>query len=98
MNGTSKVIEKMKAEFNQYQTETMKLSKEDIFDKAYEISTKLDIVGFFESNRQLTTKQIEILFSVQNTLDFLYDCWLILDVSKADDIIECLWIACSLIS
>lgn len=87
------ITQKIHTDFEQFRAEMLKCSKEQIFNNSYEISSKEDITGFIE-REHITPAQRKILLSQENILNFLYDGWSDMDVSKSDDISECLSLVC----
>lgn len=75
-------------QFEDFAIETCKLSKEDIFDKAYEINVKTQIKDFFDMN-ELLDEDYEILEKANredkgHLLDDLYSFYLNREFAKVD--------------
>ncbi len=87
------LIKKLEREYNQFRNHVLGLSKEQIFDRACEITAKEDIKGYIESE-ELSPNKINQLLSYTNPLDALYMLWLKQDTTKSDEMDNLLWYMC----
>ena len=66
---------KANKEFDDLELELLGESKEEIIDRASEITDKTYILSFFESGMLLNAEQIMELLKLDNTLDACYEAW-----------------------
>ena len=82
---THLLYEKVKAEYDNYISDLLQLSKEEIVENAYDIAIKKDILFAFESVG-FEESQLDDLLSCENTLSELYDNWNSTDYSNMQNI------------
>ena len=89
----SKVVQKMKKEYNDYVDKISILSPKEIIDKSYETVYKYEILEMFECDEcgiflDPVDEQMpyEELLAMDNPLEFLYSEWLKWDGSVLDEL------------
>jgi len=69
--------ERIQKEFEEFRTETLKLSKEEIFESGYEISLKTYLTYHLQNSELLDDETAEKLNQITgNILDELIDCYI----------------------
>ncbi|MFR5875280.1 MAG: DUF3848 domain-containing protein [Eubacterium sp.] len=81
-----KLIDKVQSELADFSEETLKKSKNDIYDKANEIATKIVIADCL-SKLDYSPSAARAMLKSSNLLNDIYDEWLEKDYSHIDDII-----------
>ncbi|MFI3170337.1 MAG: DUF3848 domain-containing protein [Faecalibacterium sp.] len=79
-----KLVQKLNVELDAFKRSVLECTKLELFDKSYEISKKIDIVGLFEY-QEFSDVVIDEVLAKENSLDFLFQCFLQSDISLTQE-------------
>lgn len=85
-----KLISKIQAEYENFTAALAKKTPVEVFESAYEITYKKEILMLFESEEGFLEEYYPALLEMEYPLDFLYNSWLKADVSVIDDLKDAL--------
>ena len=74
-----KLYQKLENELKDFKTKMKENGVDYAIDRAYELTTKQEIIDSIEFDHDLSKTQIKALLSRENILDELYDDWLSFD-------------------
>ena len=78
------VYDKMSNEFESFTEKLKKMTPMQVFDKAYEITMKQDILSLFDYEITLSKNDLKILLGLSYPLDAVFQEWLDNDYSHMD--------------
>ena len=81
-----KLYQKLENELKDFKTKMKENGVDYAIDRAYELTTKQEIIDSIEFDHDLSKKQIKALLSRENILDELYDDWLSFDGNMRENI------------
>ena len=81
-----KLYQKLKNELKDFKTKMKENGVDYAIDRAYELTTKQEIIDSIEFDHDLSKTQIKALLSRENILDELYDDWLSFDGNMRENI------------
>ncbi len=81
-----KLYQKLENELKDFKTKMKKNGVDYAIDRAYELTTKQEIIDSIEFDHDLSKTQIKALLSRENILDELYDDWLSFDGNMRENI------------
>ena len=81
-----KLYQKLENELKDFKTKMKENGVDYAIDRAYELTTKQDIIDSIEFDHELSKTQIKALLSRENILDELYDDWLSFDGNMRENI------------
>lgn len=84
-NLDDKFEKKLYEEYKQFSKDIGEKSKEEIFDSAYEITIKNEIINLLQ-NMSITQKEKEMLISHNYLLEEFYLNWTYTDITKSEDL------------
>lgn len=84
----NKLKEKLEKEFEEYKEKLKDKSLDEIFNLAFQISTKEEIVYCMDNCSSLNTKQLMALYNAPNSLEEIYNDYSNADYSYYDNVIE----------
>lgn len=81
-----KVYQKLENELKDFKTKMKENGVDYAIDRAYELTTKQEIIDSIEFDHDLSKTQIKALLSRENILDELYNDWLSFDGNMRENI------------
>lgn len=81
-----KLFKKLEQEMNDYKDSIKERGVEFAIDRAYELTSKQEIIDSLRYDNSLSKKQLKALLSRDNLLDELYDDWLSFDGNMREHI------------
>ena len=81
-----KLFKKLEQEMNNYKNHIKERGVEFAIDRAYELTSKQEIIDSLRYDNSLSKKQIKALLSRDNVLDELYSDWLSFDGNMREHI------------
>lgn len=81
-----KLYQKLENELKDFKTKMKENGVDYAIDRAYELTTKQEIIDSIEFDHDLSKTQIKALLSRENILDELYDDWLSFDGNMRENI------------
>lgn len=81
-----KLYQKLENELKDFKTKMKENGVDYAIDRAYELTTKQEIIDSIELDHDLSKTQIKALLSRENILDELYDDWLSFDGNMRENI------------
>ena len=81
-----KLYQKLENELKDFKTKMKENGVDYAIDRAYELTTKQEILDSIEFDHDLSKTQIKALLSRENILDELYDDWLSFDGNMRENI------------
>ena len=81
-----KLYKKLENELKDFKTKMKENGVDYAIDRAYELTTKQEIIDSIEFDHDLSKTQIKALLSRENILDELYDDWLSFDGNMRENI------------
>lgn len=81
-----KLYEKLENELKQFKEKMKENGVDYAIDRAYELTTKQEIIDSIQFDHVLSKTQIKALLSKENVLDELYDDWLSFDGNMREHI------------
>ena len=81
-----KLFKKLEQEMDNYKDYIKERGVEFAIDRAYELTSKQEIIDALRYDNSLSKVQIKALLSSDNVLDELYDDWLSFDVNMREHI------------
>ena len=81
-----KLYQKLENELKDFKTKMKENGVDYEIDRAYELTTKQEIIDSIEFDHDLSKTQIKALLSRENILDELYDDWLSFDGNMRENI------------
>lgn len=81
-----KLYEKLENELKQFKEKIKENGVDYAIDRAYELTTKQEIIDSVQFDHVLSKTQIKALLSKENVLDELYDDWLSFDGNMREHI------------
>ena len=81
-----KLYQKLENELKDFKTKMKETGVDYAIDRAYELTTKQEIIDSIEFDHDLSKTQIKALLSRENILDELYDDWLSFDGNMRENI------------
>ena len=81
-----KLYQKLENELKDFKTKMKENGVDYAIDRAYELTTKQEIIDSIEFDHDLSKTQIKALLSRENILDELYDDWLSIDGNMRENI------------
>ena len=81
-----KLYKKLEDELKEFKAEMKEKGVDYAIDRAYELTTKQEIIDSIEFDHDLSKTQIKALLSRENILDELYDDWLSFDGNMRENI------------
>ena len=81
-----KLYQKLENELKDFKTKMKENGVDYAIDRAYELTTKQEIIDSIEFDHDLSKTQIKALLSRENILDELYDNWLSFDGNMRENI------------
>jgi hypothetical protein len=83
-----KLQKKISKEFNEFLEEMVKLDKEGLGEKSYEIGWKAEMDCLVQNGAIWDEEMIKVLLDSKNALHTLYDYWLKFETSGVDSDLE----------
>src|SRR5574344_778937 len=74
-----KLYKKLEDEFKEFKAEMKEKGVDYAIDRAYELTTKQEIIDSIQFDHELSKTEIKALLSKENVLDEMYDDWLSFD-------------------
>lgn len=81
-----KLYEKLENELKDFKEQIRESGVDYAIDKAYELTTKQEIIDSIQFDHELSKTEINALLSKENVLDELYDDWLSFDGNMREHI------------
>ena len=81
-----KLYQKLENQLKDFKTKMKENGVDYAIDRAYELTTKQEILDSIEFDHDLSKTQIKALLSRENILDELYDDWLSFDGNMRENI------------
>ena len=81
-----KLYQKLENELKDFKTKMKENGVDYAIDRAYELTTKQEIIDSIEFDHDLSKTQIKALLSRENILDKLYDDWLSFEGNMRENI------------
>ena len=81
-----KLYKKLEQELKDFKVEIKERGVDYAIDRAYELTTKQEIIDSIKHDHQLSKTEIKALLKRKNVLDELYDDWLIFDGNMREHI------------
>jgi hypothetical protein len=81
-----KLYEKLEDELKEFKTKIKEKGVDYVIDKAYELTSKQEIIDSIHYEHELSKTEIKALLSRENVLDELYDDWLSFDGNMREHI------------
>ena len=81
-----KLYQKLYDEFNKFKAVMKENGVDYAIDRAYELTTKQEIIDSIQFDHSLSKTEIKALLSKENVLDELYDDWLSFDGNMREHI------------
>lgn len=81
-----KIYKKLENELKDFKIKMKENGVDYAIDRAYELTTKQEIIDSIEFDHDLSKTQIKALLSRENILDELYDDWLSFDGNMRENI------------
>lgn len=81
-----KLYKKLEDELKEFKAEMKEKGVDYAIDRAYELTTKQEIIDSIQFDHRLSKTEIKALLSRENVLDELYDDWLSFDGNMREHI------------